>query len=69
MTPAKRQFVIYNFLEVEGPMNIRQLGAKTGIDQTTLGLDLSALERAKVVKRKKVARPGPKTPAFQWSIA
>lgn len=69
MKPAARQFVIVNVLETEGPLNVRQLGAITGFDQTTLGLHLNDLERSGVVKREAVGKPGPKRPAFQWSIA
>lgn len=70
MTPASRQFVIVNMLETEGPMNLRQLGAKLGWDHSTIGLDLAALHKAGVVKRARVARfTGPKKPAFEWRIA
>jgi len=64
-----REFVIVNVLETEGPMTVRGLGAATGMDQTTIGIHLNALEKAGVLKREQVARPGPKRPAFQWSIA
>lgn len=64
-----REFVIVNVLETEGPQTVRSLGAKTGMDQTTIGLHLNALEKAGVLKREWIARPGPKQPAFQWSIA
>jgi DeoR/GlpR family transcriptional regulator of sugar metabolism len=68
MTPAKRQFVIVNMLETEGPMSVRALGALTGVDHTTLGNDLASLELAGVVSREKIARPKAKQGAFIWRL-
>jgi len=68
MTPAKRQFVIVNMLETEGPLSVRALGALTGVDHTTLGNDLASLELAGVVKREQVRRPAFKQPAFIWRL-
>ncbi len=71
MTPASRQFVILNALETEGaPMNLRQLGEKTGWDHTTLNVELSRLLDAGVVARERVvAVTAAKKPAFEWRIA
>lgn len=68
MTPAKRQFVIVNLLETDGPLSVRALGAKTGLDHTTIGNDLVELERAGVVSREKVALPRAKQGAFIWRL-
>mgnify|MGYP000090006643 FL=1 len=54
MTPSKREFVLVNFLEFEGPLSIRALAEKTGCDQTTIGNDLNRLLEGGVVARDEV---------------
>lgn len=70
MTPKSRQFVILNTIETEGrPLNLRQLGALTGWDHTTLAIELGRLVSAGVLVCEGVGRTGPKQPAFEWRIA
>lgn len=54
MTPAKRETVLVNFLECEGPLSIRALAEKTGRDQSGVGDDLNRLLQSGVVKREQV---------------
>lgn len=54
MNAAKRETVIVNFLEFDGPMTIRELAAKTGRDQTGVGNDLNRLLQGGVVARDEV---------------
>lgn len=54
MSPAKRETVLVNFLEFDGPMTIRELAEKTGRDQTGVGNDLNRLFQSGVVNREEV---------------
>lgn len=73
MSPAKRETVIVNFLEFEGPLTIRALAEKTGRDQSGVGEDLNRLLRSGVVAREEVenwnARRGAKRPRYVWRLA
>lgn len=71
MTPAKRETVLVNFLEFDGPLSTRALAAKTGWDQNTVGADLKRLFETGVVDRteNKRWRWEPKTSRFVWRLA
>lgn len=73
MTPAKRETVLVNFLEFEGPLSIRALAEKTGRDQTTIGNDLNRLLQSGVVKRQEVenwhAGADRKRSRYVWRLA
>ena len=51
MNQENRRQVILNFLGHEGPMTLRTLSAKCGIDQSTLQRDLDWLVAAEIVAR------------------
>jgi len=51
MNQEGRRHVIMNFLEFDGPMTLRALSAKCGIDQSTLNSDIAWLEKAEMVAR------------------
>lgn len=51
MKQESRRQVIVNFLDHEGPMTLRTLSAKSGMDQTTLQRDLDWLVAAEIVAK------------------
>lgn len=73
MTPSKREFVLVNFLEFEGPLSIRALAEKTGCDQTTIGNDLNRLLEGGVVARDEVENwhcgADRKRSRYRWRLA
>ncbi len=73
MTPAKRETVLVNFLEFEGPLSIRALAEKTGRDQTSVGNDLNRLLQSGVVARDEVENwhcgADRKRSRYRWRLA
>ena len=74
MTPAKRETVLVNFLEFDGPMTIRELAEKTGRDQTGVGNGLNQLFQSGVVNRARKSKAGgvariSKRSRYVWRLA
>jgi len=73
VTPAKRETVLVNFLEFEGPLSIRALAEKTGRDQTSVGNDLNRLLQSGVVARDEVENwhcgADRKRSRYRWRLA